>query len=432
MRISFVSAALLALLARVPAAAQQPGQPYVTVAVVPDHPGWTYHVGERARFAVSILRAGHPAAATAVTYELGPDLMDARATGPLALRGGRAEVDGGTMREPGFLRLTVKATVEGHEYTGVGTAGFDPERIQPYATPPADFEAYWRESIRRAREVPLQPVMTPVPGQSTAEVAVYHVSFQVDRAESRFYGMLSVPTRPGKYPAILEVPGAGVRPYRANVWTAQRGAIHLAVGIHGIPVNMGPSVYDALRNGALNGYWLYGLEDRDRYYYHRVILGAIRAGDFIATLPQWDGRGYGVYGSSQGGALSIITAALDPRVRALAAIHPALSDHEAFLHGRAGGWPHLFAKWNGPNTPERINTARYYDVANFARLVRVPGWYSWGYNDTVVPPTSTYAAYNVITAPKQLLPLPETAHWTYPEQWNAMTEFVFTHVQATP
>jgi cephalosporin-C deacetylase len=53
---------------------------------------------------------------------------------------------------------------------------------------------------------------------------------------------------------------------------------------------------------------------------------------------------------------------------------------------------------------------------NFARFVKVPGFYSWGFNDTVCPPTTTYSAYNVISAPKQLEIYQETGHWTYPEQ----------------
>jgi cephalosporin-C deacetylase len=56
----------------------------------------------------------------------------------------------------------------------------------------------------------------------------------------------------------------------------------------------------------------------------------------------------------------------------------------------------------------------------------VPGWYSWGFNDNVCPPTSMYAAYNVIKAPKELHLFQETHHWTFPEQreqaWNWLYE----------
>lgn len=65
---------------------------------------------------------------------------------------------------------------------------------------------------------------------------------------------------------------------------------------------------------------------------------------------------------------------------------------------------------------EKIETAKYYDVVNFAKNVKIPGFYSWGFNDVVCPPTSTFSAYNSITAPKELLIMQETGHWTYPEQ----------------
>ena len=129
------------------------------------------------------------------------------------------------------------------------------------------------------------------------------------------------------------------------------------------------------------------------------------------SLPQFDGKNLGVVGGSQGGALSIITAALDPRVQYVAAVYPALSDLTGYLKGRAGGWPHLFhpnATVN--NTKEKIQTAQYYDVVNFARALKTPGIYTWGFNDETCPPTSMYAAYNVITAPKTLFLALETGH----------------------
>jgi hypothetical protein len=60
----------------------------------------------------------------------------------------------------------------------------------------------------------------------------------------------------------------------------------------------------------------------------------------------------------------------------------------------------------------------------FARQVNVPGFYSWGYNDMTCPPTTTFAAYNVITAPKTLLLAEETAHWNYPEQTEASWQWI--------
>jgi cephalosporin-C deacetylase-like acetyl esterase len=245
------------------------------------------------------------------------------------------------------------------------------------------------------------------------------------------YGILCVPKKEGKYPALLQVPGAGVRAYGGDIATADKGVITFQIGIHGVPVDMNPTVYTDLGSSALSGYWNYNMDDKDRFYYKRVYLGCIRANDFLTSLPQYDGSNLAVVGGSQGGALSIITAALDPRIKSLGALYPALSDVTGYLFDRAGGWPHYFDKtnrsWN--EKKDKLSTLSYYDVVNFARRVKVPGYYSWGYNDETCPPTSMYAAYNVISGPKELYLALDTGHWTYPEQGEKMNAWLLSRLK---
>jgi cephalosporin-C deacetylase-like acetyl esterase len=156
--------------------------------------------------------------------------------------------------------------------------------------------------------------------------------------------------------------------------------------------------------------------------------------DFIFSLPQFDGINIGVEGGSQGGALSIITAGLDSRIKCLAVYFPALCDLTGALKGRAGGWPHYFEgnKLRFNNKKDKIETCGYYDVVNFARLLKVPGMYTWGYNDDTCPPTSMYAAYNVITAPKDLYLALETGHWEYPEQNEKLNNWLVRKLRPSP
>ena len=157
--------------------------------------------------------------------------------------------------------------------------------------------------------MPMDPTMTLLPERCTDKVNVYHVSIQNYRNGARVYGILCVPRKEGKYPALLRVPGAGIRPYNGDISTAEKGIITLQIGIHGIPVNLDADVYSDLSAGALSGYNYFNLENRDRYYYKRVYLACVRANDFLVNLPQYDGVNLGVAGGSQGGALSIITVA---------------------------------------------------------------------------------------------------------------------------
>lgn len=389
-------------------------QNFVQVDVAPEHADWTYKCGEQVKFNVSLIKFNVPMDDVEVTYELSEDMLPYYKKDKVKIKNGKAVIDAGKFDKPLFLRCVVRFSYEGYNYDGMATAGIDPDKIEPVTTNPDDFDKFWDEAKASLAMVDMNPVMTLMPERCTSKADVYHVSIQ-NVGNSRIYGILSVPKKPGKYPAILNVPGAGVRPYWGDVGTAEGGFVTFTIGIHGIPVDMPQQVYEDLDRGALNNYMYSKLDDKDEYYYRRVYLGCVRAVDFLASLEQYDGRNMFVRGGSQGGALSIVTAGLDDRITALAANYPALCDLVGYKFGRAGGWPHLFR--NGHmDTKERVETTYYYDVVNFARRVKAPGFYSFGYNDMVCPPTSMFAAYNVITAPRELLLAPHTGHWTTNEQ----------------
>ncbi len=395
----------------------------ITVTVTPDHKDWNYRVGEKATFTVNVLRSGTLIDGAVIDYEAGPEMYPDTKKKGVTLKDGTMRWTG-TMKTAGFYRLKVTAHVGGKDYEGLCTAAFSPEQLKPTTENPSDFDSFWSSALAEARGVSLEPTRRLLPERCTDKVNVYEVSFQNIRWNSRTYGILCVPTKPGKYPALLRVPGAGVRPYQGDVWTAAQGAITLEIGIHGVPVTMEQKVYDNLMEGALNCYWEANMDSRDRSYYKRVIIGAVRAIDYIASLDEWNGTSLGVTGSSQGGFLSLACAALDKRVTFYGAVHAALCDHTASLKGVACGWPHYFYYDVKHADPKKIETSRYYDGVNFARRIQCPGWFSFGYNDEVVPPTTAYATYNTVTAPKELHVYQLTGHYWYQEQWDEWEDWL--------
>jgi len=406
----------------------QPKKEAVSVLVSPSSPGWIFSVGQRADFIVSVLKNGQSLSDLELTYSIGPEKMPVEKKGKLDSKRKGVRIKGITYDKPGFVRCKVEVQVDGKKYSGVGTAAFDPLKIKTVTKMPHDFDDHWAAAKEELQQIPMNPILTLMPELCTSKTNVYHLKLDnfptTWQGNSHFYGMLSVPKKPGKYPALLAVPGAGVRPYGMN-YRADKGIICLNVGIHGIPVNLGSEVYHALSKGALNDYAFNKLNNKDEYYYKRVYLGCIRAIDYIFSMEAFDGENLAVQGGSQGGALSIVTAGLDDRVKYLAAFFPALSDLAGYTQGRAGGWPHMFRDYIKKDNPAWIENASYYDVVNFARKLKIPGFYSWGYNDTVCPPTSMYAAYNEITAPKELFIFEETGHWTFPEQRELMDKWLY-------
>ena len=264
---------LLLLLVVLPLEAQIRGN-NIVVTVEPDHQDWTYKVGEKCKFNVEVRRSGTLLDNVDIDYEAGPEMYPDVKKSTTLKKGTMSYT--GQMKTPGFYRLKVTAHVDGKDYSAWCTAAYSPEKLKPTTVDPKDFDQFWAKAIEEARWTKLEPTKTLLPERCTQDVNVYQVSFHNVRWGSRTYGILCEPVKPGKYPALLRVPGAGVRPYQGDVYTASQGFITLEIGIHGIDVTLPQSVYDNLANGALNCYWEFGMDDRDKSYYKRVLRACHR------------------------------------------------------------------------------------------------------------------------------------------------------------
>ena len=386
---------------------------------VPDHADWLYKTGEKAKVEVTFCKYGIPQDVE-VSYEIGQDMLPATASGKVMLKNGRATIDMGTMKKPGFLDLRMKAFVGDKTYEHHVKVGFSPELLKPYTKNPADFDAFWQKNLEEARkEVKREKLIVKsekVEKYITDDTDCYLLKIKTDQRHS-IYGYLTKPKAAGKYPVVLCPPGAGIKTIKEpmrNIYYAKNGFIRLEMEIHGLNPEMTDEQFKEITSAFdyENGYLTNGLDDKDNYYMKHVYVACVRAIDYLTSLSEWDGRNVFVQGGSQGGALSLITAGLDPRVTACVANHPALSDMAGYAEaGRTGGYPH-FNRINKMLTTEKVETMAYYDVVNFARRITCPVYLTWGYNDNVCPPTTSYIVWNLITAPKEPLITPVNEHWT--------------------
>lgn len=412
-KLSFMLFCLLALCLR---AENYPYQSNVLWVTTPDHADWLYETGEQATVTVSLYEYGILQDGVEVRYEVGQEMFPAEEEGTVTLRGGKAVIPVGTMRRPGFRDCRMEATLHGRTYRHHIKLGFSPERLEPYVKDPGDFDSFWQGAMEEAARCPMQVETEYVEEYSSDKVDCYLVRLQCYCEGQHVYGYLTLPKAEGKYPVVFSPPGAGIKPMNPmkTIFYAEQGCIRFDMEIHGIRPDLPADDYRAVSAAfgtGENSYLVNGLDDRDAYYMKKVYLACVRAIDYLTTLPQWDGKNVVAQGGSQGGALALVTAALDRRVTACVANHPALSDMAGYKDGRAGGYPHLFTKFQGMDTPEKLRTLEYYDVVNFARRITVPVYMTWGYNDNTCPPTTSYIVYNVLRCPKEALVTPVNEHW---------------------
>ncbi|UBD71908.1 acetylxylan esterase [Bacteroides sp. BFG-257] len=403
---------------------------------VPNHADWIYKTGEKATVEVQFYKYGIPQDGVTVSYEIGGDMMPAETSGSVTLKQGKAVILIGTMKEPGFRDCRMTATVDGKSYKHHVKVGFSPEKIKPYTQMPKDFKEFWDKNKAEAAKYPLTYTKELAKEYCTDKVDCYLIKLMLNSRGQSIYGYLFYPKNAtkGSCPVVLCPPGAGIKTIKEPLrhkYYAEEGCIRFEIEIHGLNPTMTAEEFKEISNafnGRENGYLNNGLENRDNYYMKRVYLGCVRSIDLLTSLPEWDGKNVIVQGGSQGGALALITTGLDPRVTACVANHPALSDMAGYKAGRAGGYPHFF-RTEGMDTPEKLRTMAYYDVVNFARLIKVPTYITWGYNDDVCPPTTSYAVYNTLDCPKEALITPINEHWTSNDTEYGQLQWILKHLK---
>jgi len=276
-------------------------------------------------------------------------------------------------------------------------AAIAPTELKPSAPRPSDFDAFWQARLKQLAAVPLDPQLAPVAGDHDG-VSLYTV--KLASVDSHVQGYLAVPASPGKHPALILYQYAGVYKLRPEgvVAHAAEGWLTLDVDSHDIP--------PTADTGVPTEYYKIGDRDREKSYFLDMYLRDTRAIDYIQSLPDWDGKTIVLAGTSMGGQQSVVTAGLNPgRVTAVIVNEPSGADTNGNLHGRKAGYPY----WDSTD-PDAMKTALYFDPVNFASLIKAKIIMAVGFLDTSAPPVGLWTAFNQIAAPKEIIPMIESAH----------------------
>ncbi len=395
-------AALLAglLLTGLPPALLAQPAPAPTPAVKPlfspKHPSGTYAVGETVAWTAT-LPPGQSPEPGGYLYKIRKNNLEVLETGTLDFSKGPATVDV-AVHEP--MMVSVEVTVPGFEAASVARLGaaVAPSQLAPSVPRPADFDAFWDGKLKALAAVPIEPVLTPV-DSGHPDVELFTVALPSLGSTAR--GYLARPKRPGPHPALVILQWAGVYKLtpKASIDRAAEGWLTLNLSSHDMPL-------DADRDSAVpRRYGDVGALDRETSYFLPMYLRDVRGVDYVASRPDWDGRTLALMGTSMGGQQSLATAGLHPKVTAVLVNEPAGADSNGDRHGRRAGYPNWDAE-----VPRIMQTARYFDVVNFAPRITAPAIVTVGFIDTTTPPVGILIAFNQIAGPKELIPMIESDH----------------------
>ncbi|WP_125771039.1 alpha/beta fold hydrolase [Companilactobacillus furfuricola] len=172
---------------------------------------------------------------------------------------------------------------------------------------------------------------------------------------------------------------------------------------------IGNTVKGQIIRGAIAG--------RDQLFFKDVYLDVYSVIEVVAALSFVDESRLFVFGGSQGGALSLVAAALNPRIKRVAVFYPFLSDFKRVLEigNRDEPYDELFRyfKFSDPfhKTEDTIlHTLSYIDVKNMAHRIKAPVKLFTGLEDQICFPSTQFAMFNRLTCKKEMVLLPEYGH----------------------
>lgn len=278
-------------------------------------------------------------------------------------------------------------------------------RYKPTLTKQPDFDEFWANTRRELAQVPMEYTLTLIP-YPARNIEVYELRFKGTH-DAQISAYFAKPVGEGPFPAVVSYHGYnwGPNALEDTIHTAFHGYVATMMLIRG---QQGGSE-DTLPapGGHAAGWMSKGILSPETYYYRAVYMDAVRLLEIIASMDCVNRNKVAVMGGSQGGALTLASAALTgiPCV--------ALADYPYLCHFRraidmAQEQPYLelndyFRRNPEPEAEEQaLKTLSYFDLMNHAPNIQCDTTVFTGLVDLITPPSTVFAMYNHLACKKEI------------------------------
>ncbi len=187
-----------------------------------------------------------------------------------------------------------------------------------------------------------------------------------------------------------------------------------------------------VHGNTLNGHIIRGLDDGpDKLLFRDIFLDTAQMARIVMAMPEVDASRVGATGGSQGGALTLACASLEPGIQRAAPVYPFLCDYrrvwEMDLDVHAYEELRQYFRHFDPQhkrEDEIFMTLGHIDLQHLAKRIGAEVLMFTGLMDSICPPSTQFAAYNRITSTKKMVLYPDFGHEGLPESSDIIFQFM--------
>ncbi|RAP75349.1 alpha/beta fold hydrolase [Paenibacillus montanisoli] len=295
---------------------------------------------------------------------------------------------------------------------------------------PADFDAYWERALNEMRQIDAAIELVPSAFQ-TPQAECFDLYFTGVKG-ARVHAKYVRPRHASEpQPAVIQFHGYTGS---AGDWTERLAYASLGFSVFAMDCRgQGGKSEDSgsVKGNTHHGHIIRGLDDEpDKLLFRDIFLDTAQLAGIALGMPEVDPNRVYAMGGSQGGALTIACAALEPRVAKLAPVFPFLSDYRRVwdmdLDKDAYHELRTFFRHFDPQherEEEIFTKLGYIDIQHLANRIQGEVLMGVGLMDTICPPSSQFAAYNKITSKKRLEIFPDFGHEGLPGLNDKVMQF---------
>ena len=297
---------------------------------------------------------------------------------------------------------------------------------------PADIDEFWDRSIAEMEALgtgyELVPAAFQVPGAECFDLWFTGMN------GARIHGRLARPANIEKpLPAVIHFHGyhgRGAGFLQMLSWV-QAGFVSVSMdcrGQGGLSEDVG-----GVWGNTLSGQIIRGLAECDpnKLLFRDIFLDAAQIARIVMAMPEVDKTRVSAMGGSQGGGLTLACAALTPNLYRACPTYPFLCDYkrvwdmdldlDAYAELRD-----FFRRFDPRHEREDeiFTLLGYIDNQHIAHRIRAEIKMFTGLLDNICPPSTQFAAYNKITAPKSVVIYPDFKHENLPDADEIAMQFL--------